>query len=189
MKRIILKSTLIISFLACSITAQAQTPSIRQEVMNDIIKSIPSSLEISFLIQDLGMRYDRSILNSSDNVSNYNTNYKQALNLGIYSTDLGYTSIYKQTQDVLNYLVAVRDMAEKLKIEKLIDFNVIKELATKSDDLDSLLSVTNINLEVINEYLQESESSDLIILILKGGWLESLYLMCEVAKKQPNELL
>ncbi len=170
-------------------STKVQTPAISREVLSDIVKSIPSPLEISFLIKDLGIRYDRSILNASENSANYNTNYKQALNLGIYSTDLGYANIYEQTQDALNYLSAVRDMAEGLKIGQFFDFNTIKDLATKSDNLDSLLLVTSTNLERINDHLQESGRADLTILILTGGWLEALYLTCEVAKKQPNELL
>ncbi len=169
--------------------SKVQTPAISREVLSDIVKSIPSPLEISFLIKDLGIRYDRSILNSADNSANYNTSYKQALNLGIYSTDLGYANIYEQTQDALYYLGSVREMAEGLKIGQFFDFNTIKDLATKSDNLDSLLLVTNTNLERINDHLQENGRADLTILILTGGWLEALYLTCEVAKKQPNELL
>ncbi|MCU0443399.1 MAG: hypothetical protein MUE85_00680 [Microscillaceae bacterium] len=164
-------------------------PAISKEVLSDIVKSIPSPLEISFLIKDLGIKYDKNVLNSADNTSKYNTGYKQALNLGIYSTDLGYANIYQQTQDALYYLTAVNEMAKGLKIEQFFDFNTIKKLATSSNNLDSLLLVTNTNLEKINERLQEKNQADMTILILTGGWLEALYLTCEVAKKQPNELL
>ncbi len=169
--------------------AKPQTPAVSKEVLSDIVKSIPSPLEISFLIKDLGIKYDRSILNSTNNKENYNTSYKQALNLGIYSTDLGYANIYEQTQDALYYLSSVRDMADGLNIGQFFDFNTIKDLATSSNNLDSLLLVTNTNLERINDHLQESGRPDLTILILTGGWLEALYLTCEVAKKRPNELL
>lgn len=165
------------------------TPAISKEVLSDIVKSIPSPLEISFLIKDLGIKYDKTILNSADNIANYNTNYRQALNLGIYSTDLGYANIYEQTQDALYYLTAVKEMAEGLNIGQFFDFNTIRDLATNNSNLDSLLLVTNTNLERINDHLQEKGRADLTILILTGGWLEALYLTCEVAKKQPNELL
>ena len=168
---------------------KTQTPAISKEVLSDIVKSIPSPLEISFLIKDLGIKYDKTILNSADNISKYNTNFKQALNLGIYSTDLGYANIYEQTQDALYYLFAVKDMADALNIGQFFDINTIKRLATSNSNLDSLLLVTNSNLEKINDHLQEKGRADLTILILSGGWLEALYLTCEVAKKQPNELL
>lgn len=164
-------------------------PKLSREVLSDIVKSIPSPLEISFLIKDLGIQYDKKLLNSADNISSYNTNYKKALNLGIYSTDLGYANIYEQTQDALYYLNSVKEMADGLNIGQFFDFKTIKRLATKSNNLDSLLLETNTNLEKINDHLQEIGRADLTILILTGGWLESLYITCEIAKKSPNELL
>ncbi|MCS6821272.1 MAG: hypothetical protein NZ551_05310 [Microscillaceae bacterium] len=165
------------------------TPGISMDVLSDIVKSIPSPLEISFLIKDLGVKYDKQLLNSTERISSYNTNFKQALNLGIYSTDLGYANIYGQTQDALLYLNAIKEMAEGLNIGQFFDFNTIKKLATSSGNLDSLLLVTNTNLERINEHLQQKNRADLTILILTGGWLEALFLTCEVAKKQSSELL
>jgi hypothetical protein len=166
-----------------------QHPAVSKEVLSDIVKSIPSPLEISFLIKDLGIKYDKGVLNASENTSKYNTDYKRSLNLGIYSTDLGYANIYEQTQDALYYLTAVKEMSEGLKIGQFFDFETIKKLATSRSNLDSLLLVTNSNLERINDHLQEKGRADLTILILTGGWVEALYLTCEVAKKQPNELL
>ena len=170
-------------------TDEKGTTAFSIEVLNDIVKSIPTPLEISFLIKDLDILYDKSILNSAENTNKYNTDHKRALNLGVYSTNLGYANIYKQTQDGLYYLKAVKDMADALKIGQFFDFNTIKKLAISGSDSDSLLNVTTSNLESINDHLQDKKRSDLTILILAGGWIESLHLTCEVAKKQPNELL
>ncbi len=167
----------------------AKGPAVSKEVLADIIKSIPSPIEISFFIKDLQIKYDKTISNSSENTQKYNTNYKQALNLGIYSTDLGYCNIYEQKQDALGYLGAVKEMTTGLKMDQFLDFNTIKKLATTGSNLDSLLLVTTANLEKINEHLQEKGRADLTILILTGGWLESLYLTCAIAKKHANEAL
>jgi GMP synthase-like glutamine amidotransferase len=164
-------------------------PAISIEVINDMVKSIPSPLEISFLIKDIEIKYDKTVLNAAENSKKYNNDYQRALNLGVYSTDLGYANIYEQTQDALFYLGAVKEMADALKIGQFFDFNTIKKLASTRGNLDTLLLVTTKNLENINDHLQEKKRPDLTILILTGGWLESLYLTCEVTKKQPNELL
>src|SRR5687768_1496297 len=63
--------------------------------VNDILHRIPSPLEISVLLKESGRKYNAGFLNAPDNLSRYNTNYKRALNLGIYGTDLGYTNIYE----------------------------------------------------------------------------------------------
>lgn len=170
-------------------TTKAKAPAVSKEVLADIIQSIPSPLEVSFLIKDLGVKYDKNSLNSSDKISNYNTNYRKALNLGIYSTDLGYANVYGQTQDALYYVGSVKGMADGLNIGQFFDFSTIKRLASNDSNLDSLLLITTSNFEKINQYLQEQDRANLSILILTGGWLEALHLTCEVVKKYPNETL
>lgn len=175
------------AFLDSLDNAKVQSPPVSKEVLKDIIQSIPSPLEISSLIKAMGVKYDKNILNSKDNLSTYNTNYKRALNLGIYSTDLGYANIYNQNQDALYYLDAVRETANGLSIGQFFDFSTIKRLATNSNNLDSLLLITTKNFEKINGYLNENDRSHHSILILTGGWLEALYLTSEVVQKHPNE--
>lgn len=162
---------------------------ISSEVINDIVKAIPSPLEISFLIKDLDIKYDKGVLNLTESAKKYNSQHQLALNLGVYSTDLGYTNIYEQTQDAYLYLTAVSEMAKALNVEKFFDFETIKKLASARSNLDTLLTITTTNLDNINEHLQQKNRPDLTILIITGGWLESLYLTCEVAKKSPNEIL
>ena len=153
---------------------------ISDENITNIINSIPSPLEISFLIKDEGIRYDNTLLNNADNVSRYNSNYRKALNLGIYGTDLGYTDIYEQSQDGLEYLVAIRDIANDLGIGQFFDFDLIRSLTESSQNLDSLLLVTSNNFNRINEHFQEQNRSELSVMLLLGGWIESLHLTCEV---------
>ncbi len=160
-------------------------PAISVEVINDMVNAIPSPLEISFLIKDLNITYDKSVLNTVN--KSYNTPHKQALNLGIYSTDLGYANIYGQNQDAILFLGAVDGITKELKIK--FDSETIRKLASARSSLDTLLLETTKNLNNINNELQEKGRPDLTILILTGGWVESLYLTCEMTKKQPNELL
>ncbi len=166
---------------------QPKQAPVSKEIVNDFIQSIPSPIEISVLIKEQGAKYDGKILNPTDNQSEYNTNFRQALNLGVYSTDLGYANIYDQKQDAIKYLDAVTEMANGLKIGQFFDFSTIKRLATNSSNLDSLLLITTQNFEKINSYLQDQNRSNQSVLILTGGWLESLYLTCEVVKKYPSQ--
>mgnify|MGYP000132655024 CR=1 FL=1 len=161
-------------------------PMISEEVISDIIQQIPSPLEVSFLLKSSGTKYSSAMLNDADNISNYNSSFEKALNLGIYGTDLGYANIYEQNQDALFYLNSITDLAEDLSIGQFFDFGTIKRLATNSDNLDSLLLITTQNFNSINEYLQENERQNLSILILSGGWLEALHIVCEVVEKNPD---
>ena len=165
-------------------------PMISDEVIADIIQLVPSPLEISYLLKDAGTQYDFNILNTPSNVSNYNSNFNKALNLGIYGTDLGYANIYEENQDAILYLNSIKGLANDLSIGQFFDFTTIARLATNSKNLDSLLLITTQNFNNINGYLQENQRSNLSVLILTGGWLEALHITCQVAEKDPgNEQL
>lgn len=167
-------------------TANENEPVISEEVIGDIIQQVPSPLEISVLIKESGNNYNNKFLNPAENSSQYSSNFKQALNLGIYGTDLGYTNIYEQNQDALFYLSSIRDLAEDLSIGQFFDFNTISRLATNSKNLDSLLLITTQNFNNINSYLQNQERENLSVLILTGGWLEALHISNQVLAMNPN---
>jgi len=160
---------------------------ISSQVIKEFVDKIPSPMVISSLIRDMGVEYDQSLLNSIDNESKYNNDFRWALNLGVFSTDLGYANIYEKSQDAINLLVGVKDMAEQLKIGQYFEFEKIKELAKSSDKLDELLRVTEENLQQVNAKLQEADRSDMTVLIITGGWIEVMYLATNVAQKKQNK--
>lgn len=174
------------AFLESLDSAQNQGPSIDQEVIGSILDQIPSPLEISVLLKKSGVKYNSGLLNSPDNVPKYNSNYKKALNLGIYGTDLGYTNIYGQNQDGIKYLSTIKSLAEELNIGQFFDIETIGRLASNSKNLDSLLLITTQNFNSINRYLQEQNRANLSVLFLTGGWLEAVQITCQVASKNPD---
>ncbi|HMP98411.1 MAG TPA: hypothetical protein PKC24_01430 [Cyclobacteriaceae bacterium] len=161
-------------------------PSISEEVIGDILQQIPSPLEISMLLKQSGKKYNADLLNNADNASRYNSNFKKALNLGIYGTDLGYTNIYEQNQDGIKYISSIKTLADGLNIGQFFDVATIGKLATSSKNLDSLLLVTTQNFNSINDYLQEQSRSNLSVLLLTGGWLEALHITCQISSLDPS---
>lgn len=161
-------------------------PTISEEVIGDILQRIPSPLEISVLLKESGKKYNAAYLNSPDNLSKYNSNYKKALNLGIYGTDLGYTNIYEQNQDGLKYISSIKDLADGLNIGQFFDIETIGRLASNSKNLDSLLLITTQNFNSINHYLQTQSRANLSVLLLTGGWVEALHITCAVAANNPD---
>ncbi|MGF1533109.1 MAG: hypothetical protein ACFCUI_05365 [Bernardetiaceae bacterium] len=162
---------------------------LNEEVITGIIKSIPNPLEVAFLIKEIGTEYQREDLNDPKAVDNYTTNYKKALNLGVYSTDLGYANIYGINQDALNYLNSVKKLADGLSIGQFFDYATIKRLTSNNENLDSLLQLTTSNFEKINFHLSKQRRDYLSILILTGGWLEASYITSLVYQESANAKL
>jgi hypothetical protein len=173
-------------FVAGLDTAQSVGPTIDAQVIGQILQGIPAPLEISVLLKESGKKYNSAFLNSPDNLSKYNSNYKRALNLGIYGTDLGYTNIYEQNQDGLKYMGSIKELADGLNIGQFFEVETIGRLATNSKNLDSLLLITTQNFNSINNFLQTQDRANLSVLLLTGGWVEALHVLCEVAKSNPT---
>jgi hypothetical protein len=174
------------AFIESLDSAKQEGPTISEEVIGSVLQAIPSPLEISMLLKESGKKYNGSYLNPADNRSKYNTNYKKALNLGVYGTDLGYTNIYEQNQDGVKYMAAIKEIADGLNIGQFFDIETIGRLATNNKNLDSLLLITTQNFNTINHYLQTQNRANLSVLFLTGGWLEALHITCEVSKANPE---
>jgi hypothetical protein len=170
------------AFIESLDSAKQEGPTISEEVIGSVLQAIPSPLEISMLLKESGKKYNGSYLNPADNRSKYNTNYKKALNLGVY----GYTNIYEQNQDGVKYMAAIKEIADGLNIGQFFDIETIGRLATNSKNLDSLLLITTQNFNTINHYLQTQNRANLSVLFLTGGWLEALHITCEVSKANPE---
>lgn len=162
---------------------------ISSEMAMEVIEQMPSPLEISAIIKKTGLSYNPAILNATNNLRNYTTNTKKALNFGIYGTDLGYVNMYNSQQDALNYLETVNTLAEDLNISHYFNFDLLQKLATNDKNLDSLMHISTQSFEEINEYLASSQRGDLGALIITGGWIEGMYLACEVHRQSDHNSL
>lgn len=164
-------------------------PTLSDDLINQIIESIPSPIEISFIIKEVSELYSRADLNDANSVGKYDTQFRKALNLGVYGTDLGYANIYGKNQDALSYLKSVKDLADGLSIGQFFDYNTIKRLAESSNNLDSLLVTTTSNIEKINYHLRKQKRESLSILLVTGGWVEAIYLTTLVYQRTKSPLL
>ena len=66
--------------------------------------SLPSPYQISLILHESGISYNKELLNPSRRASDYVTNFSRAINFGVFGVDLGYINIYQQTQDAAKLL-------------------------------------------------------------------------------------
>lgn len=188
MRRII-TPLLLVFCLSGSILAQ----SFEQQLLRHVIQTLPNSLEISYLIKDVGIKFHKNLLNPISNAGYYRTDAQQALNLGVYSTDLGYINIYHETTEAKSqaflHLTAVKRLADSLHSSELFNFEIIQRLVTHSDDLDSLFQITNDIFAKLDKKFHEQKKPELSLLSLAGGWVESMYLTVSMDIEKPNKVL
>lgn len=151
--------------------------------------SVPSPIQTALLIQKSGVTYDKTILHTASKVNTYSTDYLRALNLGIYGADLGYVSLYNQTQDAIGYLGALKQLADKLGVSAAFDAGTMKRIEGNITNKDSMLVLVGIAYRSSDAFLKNNQRNDVSSLILAGGWLESMHFSVAAYKqKGTNEL-
>ncbi len=141
-----------------------------------IFYSLPSPLETAMLIKRAGASFDPDILNPLDNLSKYNTNSKMALNLGVYSADLSYASLFDQSQITIQYMGNARKLADDLGILGAIDEETIRELEENMNNREVVMNIISETYMNSNAYLSENNRAAISVMVLAGGWIEGLYL-------------
>jgi hypothetical protein len=152
-----------------------------------IFYSLPSPLETAMLIKSAGADYDEELLNSLDNVDRYTTNMSMALNLGIYTTDLSFASLFDQTQTSINYMEAAKKMAEGLDITDAINNETIKRLEQNLNNRDIIMDIISETFLNSSSYLKENDRQAVAAIVLVGGWIEGLYIATQLVGEKPIE--
>jgi hypothetical protein len=151
------------------------------------IFSIPSPVQTAMLIKGANVPFNQALLNPIENASNYSTEYKQALNLGIYGTDLGYSSLYEQKSVSLKYLSVVEKLTGELGLEGAFDKKFMSRFEKNADNQDSMMVIVADAFRKADNFLKNSNRKPTSSLILTGGWIESLYFACELNRDKRNE--
>lgn len=157
-----------------------------------IFYSMPSPLETAMMIRSAGAIYNEDLLNPVDNATNYSNNMSMALNLGIYTCDLSFVSLYDQTEASINYMNASKKMADGLGILDAINDETIERLEENINNRDVIMEIISDTFMNSSSFLHENDRSSVAAIVLVGGWVEGLYLstqMVEPDAAKENELV
>jgi hypothetical protein len=166
-----------------------------QEQLNTakrIFYSLPSPLETAMLIKNAGAVYDEGLMNPTENTSTYITSRSKALNLGIYSTDLSYASLFDQNQATLSYIEAAKEMADGLNILDAINEETIQRLEEHINNREVIIDIISETLMNSSSFLKENGLEATASVILVGGWVEGLYIassLVDVSQLEGNKLV
>jgi len=156
---------------------------------NNTLFTIPSPFQVSSVIKSTNIEFNKELINLPDNVSNYTTNFKQSLNIGIYGTDLGYLNIYDQIPDIISYFTVIKKLSEELGISDAIQYELIDRIEKNIDNQDSLLFFLTNTYREFDKYLKNNNRKDVGVLIIAGGWIESLYILSHIANENKRRII
>lgn len=155
-------------------------PEISSKTMDDLVQNISSPIEMASLIKSTGSKFSPELLASTNNLDKYNTSFKKSLNLGVLGADLGYLNLYSQNRFIVDYLTAIKSLAEGIKVGQFFDFKTLKELASSGENLDSLTYLSVHSFNKIDKYLRENHRTNISVLIVVGVWIEGMYFATQI---------
>ena len=157
--------------------------------INRVIESLPSPIEMAATIEDMNVPYSKNYLVPSEKASDYDTNFKKAMGLGLYSADLGYLNVYNRTNAIVEYLTVIKRISDDLDVDQFFDFQTLKRLATNSEDLSELMFHSVNSYHRMDEHLRNTKRSDLSALMVTGVWLEGMYLAAKVHEFRADQTI
>jgi len=158
-----------------------------------LVINIPSPFENIILLPKSGIPYKAGLINSTDNVTNYTTTTKKALNYGVYIVDLIYLSSNERFSEVKSYFKTSATLAESLGCAEIFDNIAGPRLEKNIDKKDTINKIIDQIYVEMDNYLRSNDRLLTATQILVGSWIESQYLTVSLLKNESkntnNELL
>ena len=151
-----------------------------------VFYSLPTPIEMSMLMKNMGVAFQPSLLNDPSVASRYLTNQKMALNFGVYITDLTYAGLYEQSQTVLRYKLAIRILTEGLGLMPTINLNTMQQLEDNINNKDEVLRIISDTYASCTAALNENDRYFLTMAMFVGGWIEAIYIATSMTSLHEN---
>ncbi|MFY0626887.1 MAG: hypothetical protein JXR07_11355 [Reichenbachiella sp.] len=158
--------------------------------IDKVVQDMPSPSEVPYMLMATGADFNKALVNPLENASKYyNSADKAAMNLGAYSTDIGYLSSYDKVQDALKYLETCQKLADQIGIASAFELELMERFESNLGNKDSLASLIDYAMEVAQEKLEATDRLTMVAMVLSGSYIEGLYLSCMVLETYPEDLL
>lgn len=148
---------------------------------------VPSAWEVAHLLIRQQLDFAPQLLNPTQNVQRYSTSAKQALNLGVWAADLSYLSTYNKSQQMVEVLLAVRQMCSALGIERVLQATMPSPPDGAPDEqTHAFASVISQSFGALSHELTMTDRAEVGALIIVGAWVEGMFMLTQLATATGN---
>jgi hypothetical protein len=161
-----------------------------QKQIQEVIYNIPKPTEIPYVLQATGAEFNANLINSDGKAAKYiNLTDKAALNLGVYTADIGYLTSYEKTQEAIDYLNACKSLADGLGVIGTFDLEILKRFEANISNKDSLAILLDETAKQTEKFLKDDSRNKLAALVVSGSFVEGLYISTGLIKSYPRNIL
>lgn len=187
------QSDIKVNNIESDITDTYEEPSISKKQLTElknaskVVYTLPSPMEMADLLHQTKAVYNVEILNDPNAVDDYVTDFKKALNFGVYFADLSFTSMFDHPQEAMRFMGATQAMSDELNIQGVFTDDVMMRLEENLSNKDSLMDIVASTYMETDLYLQDNERPVIAKSILAGAWLEGLYIAVNLGTDKGKE--
>jgi hypothetical protein len=164
----------------------------KEEAFQSLTKyPIPTSFEVTKMLNKAGASYILSLNNPTENVDKYFTEKSKALNLGVYGANLSYASTYQMKQETMNYLKVSKKLIDDLQISTAFNKDFAQRVEDNIDNKDELIQIITDSFFDTYDFLINQGKDNISLYVIVGSWVEGLYITTEIAvtSKDNNDFL
>jgi hypothetical protein len=143
---------------------------------------LPTSAEVIKMLTELEVGYIIGISNPVQNSKKYFSSSTRAINVGVFGADLSYATLYNIQQEVINYMDAIRSLANELNMSKIYNEELYTKIKQNFDNKDELVKILTSAFNDTYAYLNDNDQQPLALLVVGGAWVEGMYLTTHVSE-------
>jgi hypothetical protein len=166
---------------ATSNASQISDETIKQEI-EEYTYPIPSVFDVTEMLNQIEASYISGIANDPTKAEKYFSEKAKALNLGIYTADLAYSTTYNQKVDIQNYFKAIETLVTDISLKPAFKSDLPNQIEANIDNKAKLVEVVTGMFQDAYSYLNNQDRSEISYLILAGTVVEGLYLTCNLSE-------
>jgi hypothetical protein len=143
---------------------------------NAIYYGILTPVEVCEIFNRLNVPYNSAMLNPTSNMDLYMSSSQTSINTGIYGVDLGYLKMFDSGQQMINYMLTIRDMCNKLGIPDYYITDPVKMIQSDISEPDTVMALMQKTYTNIENHLRAEGRESSAGLIVMGGWVEAMFI-------------
>jgi len=150
--------------------------------VEEIVYPIPTTFDITKKLNEIGAGFIIGISNDVENADKYVAEDKQAMNLGVYSADLSYTSAYGMKQYTKDYMSVTKNLIQELGIAGAFSVDFYNKVEKNLDNKEKLIDLISDSFYDTYEYMNKKGKEELSLLVVAGSWIEAMYITTHISE-------
>ena len=149
------------------------------EVVEDLLFLIPTPGEVIEQFYEVNISYKPNMVHTVDAMDSYIDSKSQALNLGVYISDLAYSARFERLGECIDYLEAIKTLGIEVGVSSQVFESLLSRANENMNIVDSLVYISDEAFLQLFNFLEESKKDNILAIVTTGAYVECLYLVLQ----------